>query len=761
MNPDKHEELINDMKIEAALITNNSPYAEVRAVVDNHDDPTLPVSTIRTWVIGVFLSVTCAFVNIFFGIRQPQIHITSNVPQLLAYPLGKLCEKVLPDAGVTLFGVRHSLNPGPFNKKEHMLVAIMASISIGGTYTSNLIWIQALPGFFNQPWAVDIGYQTLIALSTNFIGYSLAGITRRFLVYPSYCVWPDSLVTIALNASFHGNANPRVEGPFKTLWKMSRLRFFCIAGIAMFFYFWVPNTLFGALTYFAWMTWISPDNKYLTLITGSNNGLGLNPLPTFDWNIAASMTDPLIIPFFSTFNLFTGMFCGMFAVIGLYFSNTWYTGYLPMTSNAPWDHFAERYNVTQVLDDKGVIDLEKYQNYSPPYLSAGNIVVYTCFCSVYTAAITYAILYHRLEISMGTKELWNTIRRKKASNEGRILDVHNRLMKEYKEVPEWWYGICLVFAISVGIAGIVHYPTNTTPAAIFFGIALTLVFILPMGIIYAMTGVPMNLNLLAEFIGGSLGEGNALAMCFFKTYGVITSVQAQFFARDLKLAHYLKIPPRITFFAQMVPTLATTFVAVSVLTYQVTIENVCTPEAPFSFFCPDETIFFTAAVLWGTVGPQRLWGVGGQYTVTLLGFPLGVVIVLTFWALGKKFPNNRILRQVHPVVLLFGGVYWVPYNISFMWAAVPPAALSWLYVRKRFLGWWSKYNFVLSAAFACGIAISALTQFFALAYNGYEISWWGNDVVRSHCEDPTNVACRLKQLAKGEFFGPAPGTYHV
>ncbi|KAJ3495330.1 hypothetical protein NLG97_g3470 [Lecanicillium saksenae] len=760
-NPEKHEELINEMKIEAALITNNSPYAEVRAVVDNHDDPTTPVSTIRAWVIGVVLSVACAFVNIFFGIRLPAISVTSNVPQLLAFPLGKFCEKVLPDVGFTLFGVRHSLNPGPFNKKEHMLITIMASISIGGTYTSNIIWIQALPKFFNQPWAINFGYQTLIALSTNFIGYSLAGLTRRFLVYPSFCVWPEALVTIALNASFHNDSNPRVEGPLKTFWRMSRLKFFCIAASLMFLYFWIPNTLFAALSYFTWMVWIAPDNKFLTMLTGQRNGLGINPLPTFDWNIVTFFTDPLVVPFFSTFNLFIGMFFSMFVVMAIYFTNTWNTGYLPITSNSPWDHFAKRYNVTSVLDDKGIMDLEKYQKYSPPYLSAGNIVVYMFFFSIYTASITHAILYHRVEISMGIKELWNTVRRKKDSEDGRVLDVHNRLMKSYKEVPEWWYGICLVFATAVGIAGIVHYPTNTSPGTIFFGIALTLIFIVPTGIIYAMTGVQVSLNVLAEFIGGSWVEGNALAMCFFKTYGVITCLQAQAFARDLKLAHYLKIPPRITFFAQMVPTLATTFVAVGVLTYQIKIKDVCTENAPFRFLCPGETTFFTAAVLWGTVGPKRLWGVGGQYSVTLLGFPLGVAVVLAFWALGKKFPNNAVLRKTHPVILLYGGIYWAPYNISYMWAAVPPAAMSWLYLRKRFLGWWSKYNFVLSAALSCGIAISGIIQFFAVAYGDHEVSWWGNDIVQSHCEDPRNVACRLKQLGKGEYFGPAPGTYNT
>jgi hypothetical protein len=56
-NPEKHSDLIDEMKTEAALITGNSPYAEVRAVVDNTDDPSMPCSTIRSWVCEFLVSL--------------------------------------------------------------------------------------------------------------------------------------------------------------------------------------------------------------------------------------------------------------------------------------------------------------------------------------------------------------------------------------------------------------------------------------------------------------------------------------------------------------------------------------------------------------------------------------------------------------------------------------------------------------------------------------------------------------------------------
>lgn len=92
------------------------------------DDTDLPCGTIRAWVIGLGFVVLAAFVTQLFSLRQPSISIGASVVQLLAFPLGKAAERFLPDVGFTLFGVRHSLNPGKFNRKEHMLISIMASV---------------------------------------------------------------------------------------------------------------------------------------------------------------------------------------------------------------------------------------------------------------------------------------------------------------------------------------------------------------------------------------------------------------------------------------------------------------------------------------------------------------------------------------------------------------------------------------------------------------------------------------------------------
>lgn len=685
------------MKIEAALITGNSPYAEIRAVVPKTDDPNIPCSTIRAWILGFILCCCVAFINGFFEIRQPPIFVYGTVPQLLAYPLGTACAALLPDVGFTLWGVRHSLNPGPFNRKEHMLVTIMSSVANTAPYTNSIVWIQSLPGYFGQSWAKSFGYQITIGLSTNFIGYGMAGICRRFLVRPSYLIWPTTLATIALNNAFHTQTDEPVKGPFGRIWHMSRLKLFMVAFIGMFFYFFLPNYLFTSLSLFSWMAWISPDDAVLATVTGSATGLGLNPLSTFDWNVMTSITQPLLYPLFSTINMFIGTCVSMIIILSLYYSNTYYTGHLPINMNLPYDRFGNVFNVRSIVDEHGIFDSEKYQKYSPPFLSAAGVNVYLFFFALYSATITYAILYHWREILHGFKGLindlpWNKKKKGQDDDEELTMDVHNRLMKQYSEVPEWWYFICLCGSVILGCVSLSHWPTSTSPAVVAAGIIMCAIFIIPVGIIYGMTGQQVQLNVLAEFIGGVIFEGNAVAMSFFKTYGYITCLQALTFTNDLKIGHYAKIPPRFMFWAQMVPTVVSTFVCVGIMMYQLNIENVCTKDGPYRFTCPNANSFFTAAVLWGTIGPKKLWGSGGQYTATLAGFPFGVALVVVFWFLSKKYPQSSFFRNIHPVVILSGGIVWAPYNLTFIWPAVPAAMASWMYVKKRCLAFWSKVS---------------------------------------------------------------------
>lgn len=155
----------------------DSPYPEVRAAVHNYDED-LPANTIRAWVIGMSLVFLGATMNTLFSLRAPSIAISSLVAQIIAWPIGKGWAKVMPSRQFTTFGIKWSLNPGPFNVKEHTIIVVMANVSFGSAYATDILLAQI--SFYKQDFGIL--FQILLIVSTQSIGYGIAGMMRKFLV---------------------------------------------------------------------------------------------------------------------------------------------------------------------------------------------------------------------------------------------------------------------------------------------------------------------------------------------------------------------------------------------------------------------------------------------------------------------------------------------------------------------------------------------------------------------------------------------------
>lgn len=107
-----------------------SPIEEVRLTVTNTDDPTLPVWTFRMWFLGLVSCGMLSFLNQFFSYRTEPLIITQITVQVATLPLGHFLARILPETKFRIpgFGPRtFSLNPGPFNVKEHVLITIFAN----------------------------------------------------------------------------------------------------------------------------------------------------------------------------------------------------------------------------------------------------------------------------------------------------------------------------------------------------------------------------------------------------------------------------------------------------------------------------------------------------------------------------------------------------------------------------------------------------------------------------------------------------------
>lgn len=154
----------------------NSPYPEVRAAVRNYDED-VPANTVRAWTIGLALTVIGASMNTLFSLRQPSISIGPLVAQIVAYPIGHTWARIVPAREFNTFGVRWSLNPGPFNIKEHAVITVMAGVSFSVAYSTDIILAQLV--FYKQDFGLL--FQLLLTISTQSLGYGIAGVMRKFL----------------------------------------------------------------------------------------------------------------------------------------------------------------------------------------------------------------------------------------------------------------------------------------------------------------------------------------------------------------------------------------------------------------------------------------------------------------------------------------------------------------------------------------------------------------------------------------------------
>jgi len=190
-------------------------------------------------------------------------------------------------------------------------------------------------------------------------------------------------------------------------------------------------------------------------------------------------------------------------------------------------------------------------------------------------------------------------------------------MQYYPEVPMWWYGIIGIISFSLLCIAIKTIPTQLPIWAIFIAILLSFVLSIPLSILTAITNQQIGTQVMFELIAGYMLPGRPIANMMFKTVGYMTNYQATNFAGDLKLGHYMKVPPRIMFSIQLVPTVITCIWCTFIQDWMLNIEDICTPQQNQGFICPGSTAFATASVIFGAVGPQRLFAPGAPYAICL------------------------------------------------------------------------------------------------------------------------------------------------
>lgn len=795
----------------------NSRYAQVRASVSALDDLTLSINTPRMWACSILFAILGSSTNLFFSLRYPSVSITPVIAMLLVHPLGLLWDKLLkraadpeelfihgqksydapssatPSPELDIDQVNGAINPvksllpkkapwkrrfrlwlaqGRWNEKEHSCVYIASNVSFGFAFATDVIVEQT--HFYKQ--SVTITYQILLILSTQIIGYAFAGLSRRFLVRPGGMIWPGTLMSAALFGTLHKEENTVANG-----WKISRNKFFFYVTMGAFAFYFLPGLLFPALSYFSVVTWFFPDNVVVANLFGVSSGLGLFPV-TFDWAQIAYIGSPLTTPFWAAMNVVGGLVIVMWIIAPLaYYKNVFFSSYMPILSTAVFDNTGKVYDVQKILTADFLFDRAAYEQYSRVFMPITYVLSYGLQFAAVTSLLTHTACWHGKDIVRQWKNSWKEVKvqdkagyepipgqrrtvsgqpvnniDRSESNIDDIMtaeDVHNRHMKRYKDAPMWWYLLTAFIMTATGIFVVEYYPVHLPWYGLLLAIGICGILFIPIGIVTAITNQQSSIYLICQLACGALFPGRPVANMVFVTYGYISSAQGIKFSSDLKLGHYMKIPPRILFSVQMAATLVSSLTQIGVLNWMfANVPRICTPEAVNGFSCPLARVHFNGSILWGVVGPAEFFGRNATYRSLMWCFAIGALapIPLYFYARNR---HGSFVRKIN-LPVLFGSLSWIPpatgLNFS-VWALV--CYIFNYQIRRRAGAWWLKYTMTLSAALDSGLALGLVVIFFGFVYPGImgNFSWWGTEVFKRGCDWR---ACSFKTVPEGGHFGP-------
>ncbi|CAA2987950.1 oligopeptide transporter 3 [Olea europaea subsp. europaea] len=507
------------------------------------------------------------------------------------------------------------------------------------------------------------------------------------------------------------------------------MQFFLVFMAASFAYYLFPGYLFPILTFFSWVCWAWPHSITAQQIGSGYHGLGVGAF-TLDWaGIGAYHGSPLVTPFSSILNVGVGFIMFIYIIVPLCYwkFDTFDARKFPIFSNQLFTSSGHKYDTTKILTPQYDLNIPAYEKYSKLYLSPLFALSIGSGFARFTATLTHVALFHGSDI-------WKQSR---SAMKNASLDIHSKLMKRYKEVPQCWFLVLLVgsIAFSLMMCFIWKEDVQLPWWGLLFAFGLAWIVTLPIGVIQATTNQQPGYDIIAQFIIGYILPGKPIANLLFKIYGRISTIHALSFLADLKLGHYMKIPPRCMFVAQLVGTLVSGTVNLAVTWWMLgNIENICDvealhPESPWT--CPKFRVTFDASVIWGLIGPQRLFGSGGMYRNLVWLFLIGAFLPVPVWILSKIFPDKKWIPLINIPVISYGFAGMPP--------ATPTNIASWIitgtifnyFVFKYKKTWWQKYNYVLSAALDAGTAFMGVLLFFALQNEGKNLKWWGSEP--DHC----------------------------
>ncbi|KAH8887176.1 OPT superfamily oligopeptide transporter [Thozetella sp. PMI_491] len=697
------------------------------------DDPSLNPWTFRVLFLGVGLSAFSSTLATIYQFKPQGISLSATFLCVISYVLALVLERI-PRWGV----LGRWLNPHPFNSKEHVAILIMSSTAAHSAMAVEVIAVQRL--WYNS--APSAAVCIFLVFASQTLGYGIAGLMRKILVYPTKFVFPANLPIMSLLETLHR----------KKYDTKPQLKIFYWAFGLIFIWEVFPEYIIPVLTAVNIFCLAKRDNMFFTYLFGGGNGnegLGFLSL-CFDFQYIGS--GALYLPLLTQWNTLIGYILNLFVFMGLFYGNVWRARDFPFLSQLLFSpssnssHY-QTFNQTAVLRPDFSVDEDLLQKEGVPYMTATFASYVLTQNLAITATITHLILYNWNDLKSAwsfmspeslrnlgkadTWKFWKSAPPEPTEEELAQMDPHYRLMLRYKDAPDWWYGMLFIVSFVVGIICIYKAESGMTWWAFIITMILATLMILFTGAQLGLTGFRVPVQPIIQMIGAYIEPGRPLTNMYFTLFGYNSVGQGLLMLQDLKLGQYAKLSPRATFTMQLMGTLVGAlinyFIMISITDAQR--EILLSIQGTHIWSGAGLQSFNTQAVTWGGLS-KHLYSWGQTYQWVPLGLVLGFAAPLPIYFLHRAFPKLGFDKL--NVSIISWHIGWLVTGInSAIISFFVVAFWSQYYLRRYKPEWFLKYNYVLCAGLDGGTQVIVFILTFAVfGASGNSVNfpnYWGNN----------------------------------
>lgn len=208
------------------------------------------------------------------------------------------------------------------------------------------------------------------------------------------------------------------------------------------------------------------------------------------------------------------------------------------------------------------------------------------------------------------------------------------------------------------------------------------------------------MGIISNLFMGYFYPVRPIAYLVFESFCTATVETSLNFLSDFKLGHYMKIPPKSMFIAQMIGVIMASIVTLCANWWILSnVDHICDLKhlpkgSPWT--CPMQTMINNNSIFWGLVGPRRIYFPDGIYSNIFYFFIIGLAAPVCIWILGKLLPNQKWIKEIN-MPLIFGVLRYLVFGGAVnYWSFIIVGLFFNLIVYRKYKGWWGEYNYMMA-----------------------------------------------------------------